>query len=691
MHWEPAPGGTDICCGDRARFYKDRCTDARKLAADVETALANMNQREQIGVHVEKLLTTFGYMIVLLNRFRQFAMLIELFDLLMRVLDLEGKLRLEASVTRSEALRIHLPRREYEELNKKIALMSSSSKELDPASICRPVTYPFRARARQAVMQKDTWAVLIFDLAGDHPLPQLTVSTLISLGKNKDIDVLIYALSEPDLSSTIIKELVDQFKGDGTGKPRWIQLDANKNDEEISEQMKKDNVTFLVDMVGTQNGSRKGLRFYATHTISFLNDPGLPPESADSKWTQFVVDASMLKAVDRGHDTWIQKDLCIFSSWQPPLHPSFVSGVDRGSRRERGTQAPFNIFINTSLDRIPPAEMLWTILKEIPEVVLYFFGHPEGCIPTILMEATEFARNKGLDAANFHSRVVFWGWLPLSEHIQRIRDIIDLAFTWGDYPGHTSTNACLTAGTPVLAVEGSCGGGGAPAWVPAGMLMFLGLSFMVVQNDETVIPSVVDAIKELIENPEVLLRVGEWLDKHANAKTSFFDQDRTMNDLNILMRKLSRGEKGILDCASQEPQPQLFLRGANGKIVHGRPAALATANSSTFDPCENNPVVEPPEEIWGGVALGQTRNHPPAKHVPSRKRPLGQGLVSVSERSEESPLPLARVRRCRHLHSPVTSKSHQVQQHDESSPVFPSFILHCFLRRMSELMSLMLA
>jgi hypothetical protein len=659
------------------------------LAADVETALANMNQREQIGVHVEKLLTTFGYMIVLLNRFRQFAMLIELFDLLMRVLDLEGKLRLEASVTRSEALRIHLPRREYEELNKKIALMSSSSKELDPASICRPVTYPFRARARQAVMQKDTWAVLIFDLAGDHPLPQLTVSTLISLGKNKDIDVLIYALSEPDLSSTIIKELVDQFKGDGTGKPRWIQLDANKNDEEISEQMKKDNVTFLVDMVGTQNGSRKGLRFYATHTISFLNDPGLPPESADSKWTQFVVDASMLKAVDRGHDTWIQKDLCIFSSWQPPLHPSFVSGVDRGSRRE--PQATFNIFINTSLDRIPPAEMLWTILLEIPAVVLYFFGHPEGCIPTILMEATEFARNKGLDIDFFHSRVVFWGWLPLSEHIQRIRDIIDLAFTWGDYPGHTSTNACLTAGTPVLAVEGLCRGGGAPAGVPAGMLMFLGLSFMVVPNDETVIPSVVDAIKEFIENPEVLLRVGEWLDKHANAKTSFFDQDRTMNDLNILMRKLSRGEKGILDCASQEPQPQLFLRGANGKIVHGRPAALATANSSTFDPCENNPVVEPPEEIWSGVALGQTRNHPPAKHVPSRKRPLGQGLVSVSQHSEESPIPLARVQGRRHLHFPVTSKRHKVQQHDESSPVFPSFILPCFLRRMSELMSLMLA
>ena len=689
MHWEPGPGETDICCGDRARFYKDRCTDARKLAADVETALANMNQREQIGVHVEKLLTTFGYMIVLLNRFRQFAMLIELFDLLMRVLDLEGKLRLEASVTRSEALRIHLPRREYEELNKKIALMSSSSKELDPASICRPVTYPFRARARQAVMQKDTWAVLIFDLAGDHPLPQLTVSTLISLGKNKDIDVLIYALSEPDLSSTIIKELVDQFKGDGTGKPRWIQLDANKNDEEISEQMKKDNVTFLVDMVGTQNGSRKGLRFYATHTISFLNDPGLPPESADSKWTQFVVDASMLKAVDRGHDTWIQKDLCIFSSWQPPLHPSFVSGVDRGSRRE--PQATFNIFINTSLDRIPPAEMLWTILLEIPAVVLYFFGHPEGCIPTILMEATEFARNKGLDIDFFHSRVVFWGWLPLSEHIQRIRDIIDLAFTWGDYPGHTSTNACLTAGTPVLAVEGLCRGGGAPAGVPAGMLMFLGLSFMVVPNDETVIPSVVDAIKEFIENPEVLLRVGEWLDKHANAKTSFFDQDRTMNDLNILMRKLSRGEKGILDCASQEPQPQLFLRGANGKIVHGRPAALATANSSTFDPCENNPVVEPPEEIWSGVALGQTRNHPPAKHVPSRKRPLGQGLVSVSQHSEESPIPLARVQGRRHLHFPVTSKRHKVQQHDESSPVFPSFILPCFLRRMSELMSLMLA
>ena len=596
LRWEKGNGNTDICCGDRVKFYEDRCAAALALAADVERILSNpkpISVDGHVTIRIQTFLFTFASMIVLLSSFRQFAIVIELFQLLMAVLEFEEKYGLEASLTISQALRIHLPMEQYKALYRKIALMSIPCKNNDPEDMAKPVSLPLRARVKQVQqveMPKDTLAFLLFDLQ-DHPLAQLMVYTIILFCRREDLNVLIYALAEPDLSCTIVKELVDEFKGDENGKSRWIQLDPNQNDDKLSELMKQDNVTFLVDLVGNQHGSRKGLRFRATHAISFLNDSGLPPESARSKWTQFVVDASMLNAVDRDRDTWIHKDLSIFSSWQPPLHPSYVDGVERGSRRKVGST--FNIFINTSLDRIPPAEMLWTILHEIPAAVLYFCGSPEGCIPTIMIEATEFARKKNLFPDFFHSRVVFWGHLPLSEHIQRIRDIIDLAFTYGHYPGHTSTNACLTAGTPVLTVGGFYGGGGAAAWVPAGMLMMLGLAFMVMPNDEKVILSVVDAIKEFIEHPEVLRDVGELLDKHAREHTSFFDQNRTMDDLTTLMHKLSAGEKGILDCASRKPEPQLYSRGANGKLDLESTAAL-----SPLHVCLRNPVEDALGEIW---------------------------------------------------------------------------------------------
>ena len=609
LSWGQGKGLTTICCGDRNTFYEDRRAAALKLAADVENAISDTNLQDKDGkvkMSIQTLLFQFGLMMVLLSSFRLFRVVSELFDLLIRVLEFEERNGLEASVTQSQALRIHLPMKEYQDLNKKVALMACKHDVV----LEMPASLPRRARNVRSDVPNTvtTVAFLLSDLA-DHPLTQLLAWTIILFGRSERFRVSIYALSEPDSSSKIVEELEKEFKGSG----RWIQFKPEHTDEYISMEVRKENVNFLIDAVGNQDGSRKGLRFGATtHAISFLNDPGLPPK--DSKWPRFVVDPSMFKAVDWARDEWVLEGLSIFSSWQPPLHPSLVHGVDRTSRRAGGDT--FNIFVNTSLDRIPDSEMLWTILIFIPSAVIYFYGQPEGCVPRIVNEAKVFAQAKGVDEKCILERLKFWGYMPLPEHMQRIRDIIDLALTWGNYPGHTSTNACLTAGTPVVTVEGLRGGGGAAGWVPAGMFEILGLAFMVIRNGESVIQSVVDAINELIEHPAVLREIGEHLDKHARAGTSFFDQSRTMDDMMKLMDELSRGKKGVLDCRSLGPEGELYSRGQDGRIVFAT-AAAAAACISPLAVCSEHPCEEPIEAMWSdipvveGIRPSATRSHGP--------------------------------------------------------------------------------
>ena len=609
LSWGQGKGLTTICCGDRNTFYEDRRAAALKLAADVENAISDTNLQDKDGkvkMSIQTLLFQFGLMMVLLSSFRLFRVVSELFDLLIRVLEFEERNGLEASVTQSQALRIHLPMKEYQALNKKVALMACKN----DVDLGMPASLPRRARNVRSDVPNTvtTVAFLLSDLA-DHPLTQLLAWTIILFGRSERFRVSIYALSEPDSSSKIVEELEKEFKGSG----RWIQFKPEHTDEYISMEVRKENVNFLIDAVGNQDGSRKGLRFGATtHAISFLNDPGLPPK--DSKWPRFVVDPSMFKAVDWARDEWVLEGLSIFSSWQPPLHPSLVHGVDRTSRRAGGDT--FNIFVNTSLDRIPDSEMLWTILIFIPSAVIYFYGQPEGCVPRIVNEAKVFAQAKGVDEKCILERLKFWGYMPLPEHMQRIRDIIDLALTWGNYPGHTSTNACLTAGTPVVTVEGLRGGGGAAGWVPAGMFEILGLAFMVIRNGESVIQSVVDAINELIEHPAVLREIGEHLDKHARAGTSFFDQSRTMDDMMKLMDELSRGKKGVLDCRSLGPEGELYSRGQDGRIVFAT-AAAAAACISPLAVCSEHPCEEPIEAMWSdipvveGIRPSATRSHGP--------------------------------------------------------------------------------
>ena len=609
LSWGQGKGLTTICCGDRNTFYEDRRAAALKLAADVENAISDTNLQDKNGkvkMSIQTLLFQFGLMMVLLSSFRLFRVVSELFDLLIRVLEFEERNGLEASVTQSQALRIHLPMKEYQDLNKKVALMACKHDVV----LDMPASLPRRARNVRSDVPNTvtTVAFLLSDLA-DHPLTQLLAWTIILFGRSERFRVSIYALSEPDSSSKIVEELEKEFKDKG----RWIQFKPEHTDEYISMEVRKENVNFLIDAVGNQDGSRKGLRFGATtHAISFLNDPGLPPK--DSKWPRFVVDPSMFKAVDRARDEWVLEGLSIFSSWQPPLHPSLVQGVDRTSRRAGGDT--FNIFVNTSLDRIPDSEMLWTILLANSSVVIYFYGQPEGCIPRIVTEAEEFARAKGEDEKCILARLKFWGYMPLPEHMQRIRDIIDLALTWGNYPGHTSTNACLTAGTPVVTVEGLRGGGGAPAWVPAGMLVILGLAFMVIRNGESVIQSVVDAINELIKHPGVLREIGEHLDKHARAGTSFFDQSRTMDDMMKLMDELSLGKTGFLDCRSVMPEGELYSRGEDGKIVF---ATAAAADRSPLEACSRNPCEGPIEAMWIDIPVDEARSH--SSHLGSLSEP----------------------------------------------------------------------
>jgi hypothetical protein len=350
-------------------------------------------------------------------------------------------------------------------------------------------------------------------------------------------------------------------------KPKKPQL--------LRDAMRNKRIDVMYDCVGSNDGvipqeSRPRPGAECVFVVSMLNDCGFIHQR---QWHDAVaVDQGMLKACgpDSSPDDAKREDVLVLSCWQSCMYEPYLESVDQHQRAQRTT---FNIFCPVPLNRIDEEllSLIWMLLFSIDQAVIIFYANPMYDVKEVEDKARIFAAEKELDPEEFvRKRIVMWFYLPMVEHLRRIREEVDVAIAYGNYPAHTAAHTVMLAGRPVVAVEGLSGGGGLSGHVPASMNVFVGLGALTVANGtvEEVEAKVLSLLKQLHREPHLLDAICNHLDSLRRGKRALCDPDRCKADVLLGLELLlaQDGPRSIINCATCNPESPLLATDAEGKL-----------------------------------------------------------------------------------------------------------------------------
>ena len=683
LRWEEATRRKKFICATDATpavFYKERHDAARAFAKEVEAAL----ETEKTSSPPGKWLLSFCLMMCMLNRHRQFEILKELYHVLKKVLDYQARKGLPpAAILQSERLHFSRGEQASDEFVQGITRMARDAygrqghQEQLESYQQRPVKPRKRAHGELpsalpvelAAESRVAVGALISNLgATNDSLNQLVHNALNQVWADSDFELYLLVLDAGNMKQSI-KDLVGLFSAD-----RCVCFEPEKTDTEIACCINSLGLRVVLDIVGSRERTMPTLFGLLDRKTNIVHLADGPVPCDGSTWDGCVVDRQTLKALDSRTDA--VKGRYVFSSRWPPLDRRVVNGVNRERFRVRDPKSPFNIFVAARMDTLGPDDMrmLLEILRRIQDAILHFLGLPMFCINGILeagrhideidrvgsQPLRDARQQRGTElespASSIVSRIKFMGSLPLLEHLQRLRENMDVAVKprgsdgWDLY-----TSACVTAGLGVLSVGGRGAGG---------ELELLGLKDLVLGNDDKADPVTERMIRDVVAfraNRALGYDIREHLDFCARHGTSFFDQARFPNEIKALIQKLAGGGAGVLDCATCAPQPPVISRGSNGEL----------RGSSSPDPQFNS---LPPDsaDLWsefscpmaiskGPDSSGKMDNSAPEVMPPKRRasngcfslrshglaRPGPHKLAGCSPRTidlTDSDLPVARPR-----------------------------------------------
>ena len=239
----------------------------------------------------------------------------------------------------------------------------------------------------------------------------------------------------------------------------------NRSDAEIVALSRQLRIDIAVDLKGYTTDSRPGVfaRRAAPVQVSYLGYPG----TLGATYMDYLIaDPVVVPPEDFAH--YSEKICQLPDSYQPNDRQRMIS-ARQYSRYELGL--PWEAFVyccfNNSWKIGPEVFECWmTILKSVPHSVLWLLECNEYAKSNLQAEA----RRRGVDA----SRLIFAGFLPLDEHLARLR-CADLCLDTWPYCAHTTASDALWAGMPILAWRGNS----FAARVSASLLRSVGLPHLV--------------------------------------------------------------------------------------------------------------------------------------------------------------------------------------------------------------------
>ena len=585
LRWEAPRAGRPqqiICATDatRSEFYNERHVTARAFAKEVEAALEMAEKTSSPPCkRLLSLVDRFCLMMCMLHRHLQAKILKELYPVLKKVLDYQTHKGLPpAAILQSERLHSFCGEQTPDEFVQRLTRMARNAYvrqgHQDHSNEQQPLKPRKRAfvelpSALPAAESRVAAGALICNLgATNDSLNQLVYNAFKQVMADFDLYLLVLNSDAGNMQKSI-KDLVDSAG-------RCICFKGEETDSEIAWRINSLGLRAVLDCVGTMPTLLRHLD--GKTCIVQLADGPVPCDG--STWDGCVVDRQTLKALDSRTDA--VKGRYLFSSRWPPLDRRVVNGVNRERFRVRDPNSPFNIFVAARMDTLGPDDrmMLSEILRSMPDAIIHLWGLPMHCINGILEDFRQVdekdhvgsqplrdaLRQQGteLNCAAIASRIKFMRALPLLEHLQRLRENMDVAVKprGGDgFDVFTHTTACVTAGLGVLSV----GGRGA-----AGELELLGLEGLVLGNDgdsDTVTERMIRDLVTYRANRAFRDVIRVHLDWHAWLGTSFFDQARYPQDIKALIQQLPGGRNCVLDCATCAPGPPVISRGSNGTLV----------------------------------------------------------------------------------------------------------------------------
>ena len=449
-------------------------------------------------------------------------------------------------------------------------------------------------RSKLAWSEKPTLAVLLHhdNVRGEHPTLQLLNWTLLQLLKRADLKVHILATTWPLDTSVIVEELHNAFSAANCWH-QLIECDSKTGMEpttithsqrtRLRKRIQDLKITCLLDCIGDSSDGaelwrglcRPGIE---AHYIYDYLTTSLPRDSLF--FNGYLLDPWLFEAV-RVRDNSNNLNFCCISCYYQPV-VTCMENIRRSERKPfvRDTGQTFRIHTPADLTRISPQclEVLLELLMELPDAVVCYDGSRMTQISATRRNMEAFALRNNLEKDFFEHRVEWWGHLPTDAHGQRIRDQVHVCLAIGPASCHVGANLALCAGTAVVTMQGLCGGGNIASWVATGMLTMLGLGALAVPYGGRA----GELVKQFYNNGDMLMLVQSVLDHHARESTSFFNKQRTSNDLTELVKALHVSDSGVIQhtrnfisCSAESPY---FFVGKDGVLQTTHRALLRKAD-----------------------------------------------------------------------------------------------------------------
>ena len=269
----------------------------------------------------------------------------------------------------------------------------------------------------------------------NHPGAQLILQ-LFGLHDRSRFEVYCYSYGENDGSyyRKKIEAEADHF------------IDIRKlSDQDVANQMVKDQIHILVDLRGFTRDGRLGICAFRPAPIqaTYLGYPG----TTGASFIDYLICDEIIAPPN--HRDWYSEHL-VYLPYSYQINDNRQRPADRiPARKAVGLPEKGTIFcsFNTHYKIDPVMFAAWMkVLNQVPGSVLW------------LLDGGIRLRSNLLRSASRHNvepdRIVFSEKLPKDEHLARLK-VADLALDTRVYGGHTTTTDALWAGLPVVALKGA--------------------------------------------------------------------------------------------------------------------------------------------------------------------------------------------------------------------------------------------
>lgn len=343
----------------------------------------------------------------------------------------------------------------------------------------------------------------------DHPMAHLMVNVL-ELHRRHNVEVYCYSVGPDDQSPyrRRMEAAVDHF------------IDAHGwSDAQLTEQIRRDRVHILVDLMGHTMGDRLTVlsRRPAPIQVSWLGYPG----TTGADYMDYLL-VDPIVAPPPTKDAYSEA-LAYLPTYQP--NDSTLDAPVAFSRSEAGLpEDGLVLACFCRAEKIEPQMFgMWMrILARFPHALLWVYA-PEELIRQNLRAA---CRRMGGDP----TRLLFAGRLPKKAHIRRIA-VADLILDTQMYNGHTTTSDALLAGVPVITLMGNH----FPSRVSASLLTSQGLTDCVTYS----LDEYEEKVNGLVSNSPALEELKQRT-VHARQTGSLFDTHRFVKNIEDLYRQMVR-------------------------------------------------------------------------------------------------------------------------------------------------------